>query len=443
MNHEQGKIKILKFGGSSVGSVERIKHVARLISDEQPKVVVLSAMSGTTDALAGIAAKLSGGDMDGALDDAVRLENKYSAVADALYRRAGSAGKAKKHIQNSFSLVREICRKPFSAAGEKIILAQGELIVTRLMYLYLAETGVHAALLPAVDFIRTDKCGEPDMRFIRKHARKAINGYPLNRIFITQGYICRNASCEIDNLQRGGSDYTASLLGAALDACEIQIWTDIDGLHSNDPRIVSATSPVRRLTFDEASKLAHFGAKILHPTCILPARQKNIPVRLLNTLDPQAPGTLISEAADTGRIKAVAAKDDITYLKIRSTYKVPGYRFLDKVFHCFARSHTPIDLMVTSDTEISLSIDNRKHLPEIAAALSRYADVTVEDDMVVVCVVGDLKWYNVGFEHRIVDSLKDIPVRMISYGDNCDISFVLRRNDKKKALEALNCCVSL
>ena len=246
MNHEQGKIKILKFGGSSVGSVERIKHVARLISDEQPKVVVLSAMSGTTDALAGIAAKLSGGDMDGALDDAARLENKYSAVADALYRRAGSAGKAKKHIQNSFSLVREICRKPFSAAGEKIILAQGELIVTRLMYLYLAETGVHAALLPAVDFIRTDKCGEPDMRFIRKHARKAINGYPLNRIFITQGYICRNASGEIDNLQRGGSDYTASLLGAALDACEIQIWTDIDGLHSNDPRIVSATSPVPR-----------------------------------------------------------------------------------------------------------------------------------------------------------------------------------------------------
>ena len=189
--------------------------------------------------------------------------------------------------------------------------------------------------------------------------------------------------------------------------------------------------------------MAHFGAKILHPTCILPARQKNIPVRLLNTLDPQAPGTLISEAADTGRIKAVAAKDDITYLKIRSTYKVPGYRFLDKVFHCFARSYTPIDLMVTSDTEISLSIDNRKHLPEIAAALSRYADITVEDDMVVVCVVGDLKWYNVGFEHRIVDSLKDIPVRMISYGDNCDISFVLRRNDKKKALEALNCCVSL
>lgn len=442
MDCGQGKIKILKFGGTSVGSPERIKHVARLISNEQPKVVVLSAMSGTTNALAEIATKLSKQDIGGAQEDIARLEDKYFGVAEELYYSDGCVKKAKTDIQRYFALLKEICRKPYSAVEEKIILAQGELIVTRLMYLYLAETGVRVALLPAVDFMRTNKCGEPDVRFIRKYARKAVNAYPCNRIFITQGYICRNASGEIDNLQRGGSDYTASLLGAALDACEIQIWTDIDGLHNNDPRIVAQTNPVRRLTFDEASKLAHFGAKILHPTCILPAKLKNVPVRLLSTMDPQAAGTLISDTADTDRIKAVAAKDDVTYIKIHSTYKIPGYQFFDKVFHCFALAHTPIDLVVISDMEISLSIDNRERLPEILAALNRYADVTVEEGMVIVCVVGDLKWYNAGFKHRIVGSLKDIPVRMISYGDNCDISFVLRRDDKKKALEALNCCVS-
>ena len=234
-------------------------------------------------------------------------------------------------------------------------------------------------------------------------------------MFITQGYICRNVSGEIDNLQRGGSDYTASLLGSALNACEIQIWTDIDGLHNNDPRVVSTTAPVRTLTFDEASKLAYFGAKILHPTCILPAKLKNIPVRLLNTMNPQAPGTLISDTADTGKIKAVAAKDNVTYIKLRSHYKIPCYR-----------------------VEISLSIDNKIHLPKIISMLERYADVSVEDDMVIICVVGDLKWYNVGFEHQIVEALKDIPVRMISYGDNCDVSFVMRRDDKKRALEALS-----
>ena len=286
--------------------------------------------------------------------------------------------------------------------------------------------------------MRIDKKGEPDMRFICKNTRKIVRDNRSANIFITQGYICCNTEGQIDNLQRGGSDYSASLIGYALDASEIQIWTDIDGLHNNDPRVVSSTTPVRRLTFDEASKLAYFGAKILHPTCILPAKLKNIPVRLLNTMDPKAPGTLISNTAETGRIKAVAAKDNVTYIKVHSTHKIPGYQFLDKVFHCFAQSHTPIDLVVTSDVEISLSIDNRERLPEIITALNRYADVTVEDDMVIVCVVGDLKWYNVGFEHMIVGALKDIPMRMISYGNNCDVSFVMRRNDKKKALEALS-----
>ena len=434
-------MKVLKFGGTSLGSAERIKHVARLICSEEPKLVVLSAMAGTTNALEEIAAKLSGGDVAAAIDAIGKLEKDYLRIPGELYYSAGSAQKAHRYIERVFTLLRQIPQGAFSSAEEKIVLAQGELLVTRLMHLYLAEMGVNSALLPAIDFMRTDRCGEPDMRFIRRNVRRAMDRYPHTRLFITQGYICRNVAGQIDNLRRGGSDYSASLIGSALDASEIQIWTDIDGLHNNDPRVVAGTAPVRRLTFDEASKLAHFGAKILHPACILPAKLKNIPVRLLDTMDPKAPGTLISDTADTGRIKAVAAKDDVTYIKIRSAYKIPAYRFLDKVFRIFARSHTPIDLVVTSDVEISLSVDNRNHLPEIIPALSRYADVTVEDDMAVVCVVGDLKWQNVGFGNRIVSALKNIPVRMISYGDNCDISFVVHRDDKREALEALSNCV--
>ena len=431
-------MKVLKFGGTSVGSAERIKQVARLICSEEPKLVVLSAMSGTTDTLAGIAEKLHGGDVSGAVDAIDRLETGYLEVADRLYYSEGSAGKAKKYIRDAFALLRKMARNSFSSVQEKIILAQGELISTRLMHLYLAESGVNSALLSALDFMRTDKNGEPDMRFIRKNLRKAVKLYPHVRLFITQGYICRNAAGEVDNLHRGGSDYSASLIGSALEVSEIQIWTDIDGLHNNDPRVVSSTTPVRRLTFEEASKLAHFGAKILHPTCILPAKLKNIPVRLLNTMDPEAPGTLISDSADPERIKAVAAKDGAIYLKVRSAHKVPPYRFLNRVFQIFARLHTPIDLVVSSDVALSLSIDNREHLPEIVAALERFADVTVEEDMIIVCVVGELKCRHTGVESRIVGALKNIPVRMIAYGDNGDLSFVLPRDDKKRALEALN-----
>ena len=417
MDRKQEKFKILKFGGTSLGTVERIKHVANLICNNELNLVVLSAMSGTTNSLAEIASLLFNGDIDGAQRDIECLKSKYIEVADKLYLSAKSIEEAKKFILCSFSSLQTIAQSPISSKQEKIILSQGELLITRLMHIYLKEIGIVSVLLPAIEFMRTDRNGEPDIHFIN---------------------ICRNVSGEIDNLQRGGSDYTASLLGSALNACEIQIWTDIDGLHNNDPRVVSTTAPVRTLTFDEASKLAYFGAKILHPTCILPAKLKNIPVRLLNTMNPQAPGTLISDTADTGKIKAVAAKDNVTYIKLRSHYKIPCYRFLEKIFHCFAQSHTPIDLVVTSNVEISLSIDNKIHLPKIISMLERYADVSVEDDMVIICVVGDLKWYNVGFEHQIVEALKDIPVRMISYGDNCDVSFVMRRDDKKRALEALS-----
>ena len=431
-------MKVLKFGGTSVGSAERIKNVAKLVCDGTPKLVVLSAMSGTTNELAGISACLYGNDLFGALERINELEIKYREVVKELYTTGVCRRSARSYVNGCFRAVRSLVGPGFTASDEKVVLAQGELIVTMLMKLYLEETGITSALLPAVDFMRTDKDGEPDVRYIGRNVKKTLKRHKNAQIYITQGYICRNAAGEIDNLRRGGSDYSASLIGAALGAEEIQIWTDIDGLHNNDPRIVKNTSPVRLLTFEEASKLAYFGAKILHPACIMPAKLKHIPVRLLNTMQPGAPGTLISDTAEKGKIKAVAAKDGVIYLKIKSAYTLPAYKFLNKVFHIFARLRMPVDLVATSEVGISLSVDDKQRLPEIVAALERYASVTVEKDMVIVCVVGDLEWYNIGFEAKIVDALKDIPVRMIAYGDSNDISLVIRRGDKKRALEALN-----
>lgn len=299
---------------------------------------------------------------------------------------------------------------------EKVVLAQGELISTGMMNLYLNECGINSVLIPALDYMRTDKNAEPDPVYIKEKLIKLLDGNKDADLFITQGYICRNAYGEIDNLQRGGSDYSASLIGAAIGAEEIQIWTDIDGMHNNDPRIVEKTSPVRHLHFEEAAELAYFGAKILHPTCILPAKLNNIPVRLLNTMQPEAPGTMISNMTEKGKIKAVAAKDNITSIKIKSGRMLLATGFLRKVFEIFENYQTPIDMVTTSEVGVSVTIDNRKHLEEIVDDLKKYGTVTVDEDMVIVCVVGDLEWDNVGFEARIVQAMKDVPVRMISYG---------------------------
>ena len=307
------------------------------------------------------------------------------------------------------------------------------------MHLCLKEMNIESVVLPALEFMRLGGNGEPDGRFIRRNLCKYLRQHRKCSLFITQGYICRNAAEEIDNLQRGGSDYTASLIGAAVRAEEIQIWTDIDGLHNNDPRIVPNTVPVRLLSFDEASRLAYFGAKILHPLCIQPAEKHRIPVRLLNTMQPEAPGTLITECAEKGKIKAVAAKDNITYIKIRASRSLPAYKFISKVFGVFARCKTPVDLVTTSEVNISVSIDDPQRLQEIVAELGKYAEVTVEKDMVIVCVVGDLEWHNVGFEARIIGALRDIPVRMISYGESSsNVALVMRSSDKSRALQALN-----
>ena len=421
-----------------MGSAQRMKDVAQLIKGDR-KIVVLSAMSGTTNSLVEISDYLYKKNPDGANEIINQLAMKYMAHVEELYSTEEYKQKAKELIKHHFEYIRSFTKDLFTLFEEKVVLAQGELISTGMMNLYLNECGVNSVLIPALDYMRTDKNAEPDPVYIKEHLLKLLEEHKEADLFITQGYICRNAYGEIDNLQRGGSDYSASLIGAAINAEEIQIWTDIDGMHNNDPRYVEGTSPVRQLNFEEAAELAYFGAKILHPTCILPAKLNNIPVRLLNTMQPEAPGTLISNAMEKGRIKAVAAKDNITSIKIKSGRMLLATGFLRKVFETFENYQTPIDMVTTSEVGVSVTIDNRKHLDEIVDDLKKYGTVTVDEDMVIVCVVGDLEWDNIGFEARIVQAMKDVPVRMISYGgSNFNVSLLVKAADKRRALQALS-----
>ena len=432
-------MKVLKFGGTSVGSAQRIKDVAKLICDGTQKIVVLSAMSGTTNSLIEISDYLYKKNPDGANDVTNKLLLKYMDVINDLYSTSEYKEKAKKLVQNHFDYIRSFVKDLFTLFEEKEILAQGELISTGMMNLYLNEQGVHSVLIPALDYMRTDKNAEPDPVYIKEKLQNLLEQDNDAELFITQGFICRNAYGEIDNLQRGGSDYTASLIGAAIEADEIQIWTDIDGMHNNDPRLVEKTSPVRQLHFEEAAELAYFGAKILHPTCILPAKQNNIPVRLLNTMEPNAPGTTISNDTEKGKIKAVAAKENITAIKIKSTRMLLATGFLRKIFETFEKHKTPIDVVTTSEVGVSITIDNCTNLQRIIEDLKQYGTITVDQDLVIICVVGDMEWENLGFEAKIVSALKDIPVRMISYGgSNYNVSLLVRASDKKKALQALS-----
>lgn len=432
-------MKVLKFGGTSVGSAARMKEVARLICDGERKIVVLSAMAGTTNTLVEIADYLYKKNADGAREIINNLEQKYQGVIEELYATDQYKNEAFEIVRTHFDNIRSVAKDLFTLFEEKVILAQGELMSTAMVNLYLHEQGVNSVLIPALDYMRTDKTGEPDNAFIRDGLKKLLDSHPDAELYITQGYICRNAYGEIDNLQRGGSDYSASLVGAAIGADEIQIWTDIDGMHNNDPRFVEHTSPVRQLHFEEAAELAYFGAKILHPTCILPAKLNNIPVRLLNTMEPQAPGTLISNNSALHEIKAVAAKDNITAIRIKSGRMLLAYGFLRKVFEIFETYQTSIDMVTTSEVGVSVTIDNTRHLQEILDDLRKFGTVTVDEGMVIICVVGDLEWSNVGFESRAMAAMEDIPVRMVSYGgSNYNISFLVQRDDKVRALQALS-----
>lgn len=433
-------MKVMKFGGTSVGSPKRIKEVSSLITETgEPIFIVLSAMSGTTNSLVEISNYLYKKNPDGANEIINCLENKYMLHAEELYTTEVYKQKTREFLHNEFDYLRSFTKNLFTSFEEKSIVAQGEIMSTNIVVNYLQENGVKAVLLNALDFMRTDKNGEPDLQAIKEKLSEIMKANEGYQIYLTQGFICRNAYGEIDNLLRGGSDYTASLVGAALPAEEIQIWTDIDGMHNNDPRVVEDTEALHQLNFDEAAELAYFGAKILHPTCVLPAKYANIPVRLKNTMDPKAEGTLINNVVVKGKFKAVAAKDNITAVKIKSSRMLLATGFLRKIFEIFESYQTPIDMITTSEVGVSMSIDNNTHLDEIVNELKKYGTVTVDTDMCIICVVGDLDWNNLGFESQALDAMKNIPVRMISYGgSNHNISFLIREADKKQALQSLS-----
>lgn len=432
-------MKVLKFGGTSVGTPQRMKEVSRLIADGQQKIVVLSAMAGTTNSLVEIADYFKKRNGEAANNVINKLRTKYMGHVKELYATQDMSDRTADFLEDIFMYLHSFSSTDFSEVSEKTILAQGEIMSTNMVTNYLKEQGAKVMLIPALDYMRLTDNGEPDLAYINKNLRAILEQNPGFDLYITQGFICRSHTGEIDNLQRGGSDYTACLIGAALRAEEIQIWTDIDGMHNNDPRIVEGTTPVRQLNFEEAAELAYFGAKILHPTCIQPARYAGVPVRLLNTMDPDAPGTLINNEMETGRIKAVAAKDNITAIKIVSSRMLLATGFLRKVFEIFETYGTSIDMIATSEVGVSLSIDNKSRIVPILEELKKYGTVEVDEDMCIICVVGDLSWGNVGFETLVTDALSEIPVRMISYGgSNHNISFLVKDSDKKSALQALS-----
>ena len=432
-------MKVMKFGGTSVGSAKGIKAVAELICNGEQNLVVLSAMAGTTNTLVEIGGYLYNSNIESANSIISALEGKYRVHVEGLFSTEEYREKAWDYVHGAFSQMMVMTSQPFAVKEEKILLSFGELISTHMMAFYLQERGVKVALLPALDFMLVDTLGEPDTRYIRSNLAKLLKQNHDADLFLTQGFICMNSVGEVDNLQRGGSDYTASLIGAAVGASEIQIWTDIDGMHNNDPRVVEGTKAVRHLHFEEAAELGYFGAKILHPTCIQPAKFANIPVRLLNTMQPDAPGTLINNVPEPGTIKAVAAKDDITAISIISSRMFLAYGFLRRVFEIFESYRTSIDMVCTSEVGVSMSIDNTSHLTEIIQDLKKFGTVKVDRNMCILCVVGDMDWQNVGFESRAMEAMRDIPVRMISFGgsDN-NISFLVHRDDKIRALRALS-----
>lgn len=432
-------MEVFKFGGTSVGSVENMRSVMGLITDGEQKLVVLSAMSGTTNSLVEISDYLYKKNKESALATISKLEKKYYNVVYDLFNSLEYKDSGKKVLGKCFDAIKSHATGEFTGSGEKEILAQGEIISTNLFTLLLQENDFKAVLLPALDFMKIDKDLVADQTFIKEKLAETLKNYPKADYYITQGYICRNHLGEVDNLQRGGSDYTASLIGGAIKADEVQIWTDIDGFHNNDPRFVDNTKRVDFLSFNEAAELAYFGAKILHPQTVLPAKLNNIPVRLKNTMNPTDPGTLITSKAHGKGFKAVAAKDGITAIKIRSGRMLNAYGFLKNVFEIFEFFKTPIDMITTSEVALSVTVDNPKNLEKIVRELKEYGEVEVDKEQSIVCIVGDLIAGEKGYAAKIFTAIEGIPVRMISYGgSNHNISILINTGDKKRTLQALS-----
>ena len=432
-------MKVLKFGGTSVGSAERMKKLLDIIDPAQRQIVVLSAVSGTTNSLVEIAAAYLKGDKKQVATLISVLKDKYQVLVKELFAKEEYLLQGKEVIDAHFGLLSMLANDLFTPIEEKIILAQGELLSTTLYHVYLREIGVPSVLLPALDFMKIDEDNEPLVDYLTTHITPLLEKYPDNKLFITQGYICRNSFGEIDNLRRGGSDYTASLIGAGIRSEEVQIWTDIDGMHNNDPRIVTGTTPIAQLSFDEAAELAYFGAKILHPQSVFPAQKYKIPVRLLNTMEPDAPGTLITDTSEKDKIKSIAAKDGITAIKIQSSRMLLAHGFLRRVFEVFERYRTSIDMITTSEVAVSVTIDDTAHLDEITKELLAFGSVDIDLHQTIVCVVGDFGAEKHGYAARVLEAVKHIPVRMISYGgSDHNISILVKTEEKVEILRSLH-----
>ncbi len=433
-------MKVLKFGGTSVGKPERMHSVAQLITaDNDQKIVVLSALSGTTNALVEISQSLAEGKKAQAKQQIDKLESHYRTFCNELVKQEAGRASAKAIVDEHFEFLNIILKISFNEALNKDILAQGELLSTRLFCVYLEEAGVAAVLLPALDFMSIDEYEEPEIPKIKIKLGNLINQHKGQTIFVTQGYICRNAKGEVDNLKRGGSDYSASLIGAAIQAEEIQIWTDIDGMHNNDPRVVKKTFPIEQLSFDEAAELAYFGAKILHPASIWPAQHFNIPVKLLNTMQPEAKGTIITEMPNGNGAKAIAAKDGIIAIKIKSSRMLLAYGFLRKIFEVFEKYRTPIDMITTSEVAVSLTIDSQTHLDQILKELQPFGTVELDHHQSIVSIVGNEVAATPSIITKLFDAMEGIPLRMISYGGSRhNISILVNGQFKEKTLQVLN-----
>ncbi|WP_128547418.1 aspartate kinase [Larkinella soli] len=435
-------MQVWKFGGTSVGKPERMHSIRNLITaDNGQKIIVLSALSGTTNALLSIAESLKANQADEAVEKMEHLKAHYDTFVRELYKTSEGLAKGQQIIENEFSFIRSLTRiRPFTLKQEKELVAEGELLSTQMFQAYLEEAGEASILLPALEFMRIDADGEPELDFIERKLREMLRAHLDKKLIVTQGFICRNPRGEVDNLKRGGSDYTASLIGGAIRADEIQIWTDIDGMHNNDPRIVKRTFPIRELTFEEAAELAYFGAKILHPSTITPAKLYGVPVRLKNTMDPDAPGTLIATKTSDQVFKAVAAKDGITALYIHSLRMLNAYGFLRRIFEVFEKYKTPVDLITTSEVSVSVTVDNTENVPLIMNELRTFCDLEEPDyDQTIICIVGNFSADNAGIALQVLKALEGIPIRMISYGGTeHNISLLVHGRYKAEALNALN-----
>ncbi|MBP6384998.1 MAG: aspartate kinase [Pseudarcicella sp.] len=435
-------MQVWKFGGTSVGKPERMQSIKTLITEDNTrKIVVLSALSGSTNALIAIGELLKLNKDQEAISKIDELQAHYNQFIEELYTSTEGKAQGQSIIEKEFSFIRSLVNiKPFSVKQEKEIVAEGELLSTQIFEAYLSEQKISSVLLPALDFMLIDTDNEPVLAFTEEKLGQILSQLPDKQIFVTQGFICRNPRGEVDNLKRGGSDYTASLIGGAIVAEEVQIWTDIDGMHNNDPRIVKKTFPIKELTFEEAAELAYFGAKILHPSTITPAKMKGVPVRLKNTMEPSAFGTLIATNTSDKEIKAIAAKDNLTAIYIHSTRMLNAYGFLRKVFEVFEKYKTPVDMITTSEVSVSVTIDNDEHLDNIIGELKQFANVEeVDKDQTIVCIVGNFSADKEGIAIKVLEAMKNIPIRMICYGaSEHNISLLVHGKHKAEALNALN-----